>query len=258
MNIFIADTPASLALHAADELVRKLGAYPAPLLCPASGDTPAALYRELTGRVARRELDTGSWWFVGLDEWAGMNGKDEGSCRWHLDRQFFHPMAAGEERIQFFDGRAGDLERECTATENFIRQKGGIGLAVIGLGLNGHVAMNEPGVSPSARSHIAAIHPDTQQVGQKYFSGCQDLSRGITLGIATLLEARHIFLLVTGAHKAAIVKEVLEGNITDRIPGTLLRDHPGLNVYLDRPAAQFLTTSVPAELPSSAPYKQDR
>jgi len=245
MNIWIADTPDALALKAADDLVQRIADLPVRLLCPASGDTPAGLYREMVMRVGRGLLDMDAWSFVGLDEWGGMNGQDEGSCRWHLDRQFFQPLKIGRERIRFFDGRAADLNAECSATEGFIREKGGIDLAILGLGLNGHVAMNEPGSSPSLRSHIAEIHPSTQQAGQKYFSnlthpGNVDLSRGITIGLADLLEARHIFLMVTGAHKAAIVQKVLEGDITEEIPGSLLRDHPGLNVYLDAAAAKFL------------------
>ncbi|HMH22155.1 MAG TPA: glucosamine-6-phosphate deaminase [Puia sp.] len=270
MNIIIAATPDALALRAADDLMQWMTPLAAPLLCPASGDTPAGLYRELLARARKGLLNMDSWSFVGLDEWGGMNGMDEGSCRWHLDQQFFQPLGIKDERIQFFDGRAADLNGECSAAENFIREKGGIDLAILGLGLNGHVAMNEPGSSPAQRSHIADIHPSTQQAGQKYFRGFNqsqgqanpfntdypfdtdylsntdllgdiDLSLGITLGLADLLEARYIFLMVTGAHKAAIIKEVLEGEITKEIPASLLRDHPGLTVYLDLAAAQYLT-----------------
>src|SRR5260221_14743750 len=118
MNIFIADNAESLAKQVADGLVQKIGTLSSTLLCPASGDTPAGLYRELVARAKKGSLDIHGWWFVGLDEWGGMNGDDEGSCRWHLDRQLFEPLGVGKERIQFFDGRAVDLDQECIATED--------------------------------------------------------------------------------------------------------------------------------------------
>jgi len=117
---------------------------------------------------------------------------------------------------------------------------GGITAAIVGLGMNGHVGMNEPGTSPELYSHIAEIDTETQKVGQKYFKEQQHLSHGLTLGIASLMKARHIILLVNGAKKAQIVQKVLEGEISESLPASLLRKHPDLKVYLDKEAASML------------------
>ena len=240
MKIFITDTYTELSQQAAEDLVQLTAGIDAPVVCTASGDTPEGLYKALFDKVKNNEAAISDWYFLGLDEWAGMNGEDQGSCRFHLNNQLLHPLRITREKIIFPDGRANDLEEECERIENFIRQKGSIDVSILGLGLNGHVGMNEPNTAIATRTHISKLDPLTAQVGQKYFTGETFLSEGITVGLATLLESKHIMLLVSGAKKAAIVKQVLEEEISENIPGTLLRDHPGLRVYLDKEAAQLL------------------
>lgn len=243
MEIFIADTYGDSSKQAAEAVTKLMRSQTNPLLCPASGDSPAGLYKELAGKFNKNE-DISKWYFVGLDEWAGMNGSDEGSCRFHLNNQLFYPLEINKEQICFFDGRADDLQLECEKTENFIAEHGGIHVAILGLGINGHIAMNEPGTSAALRSHIAAIDPVTQQAGQKYFKEPKEISRGITLGLATLLEARHIILLANGRHKAPIVKRLFTEEISEQLPATLLRKHPSLQIYLDAEAAQLIPDKV--------------
>lgn len=240
MKIFTANTYDELSKQAAVDLLQFVGSNPAPLICTASGDSPAGLYRELVQKTVTEALDTENWNFVGLDEWAGMNGDDEGSCRYHLNKLFFQPLAVKENHICFFDGRAENKTAQCEASESYIRQHNGIDVAIVGLGLNGHIGMNEPGTPANSRSRVADIDPQTQQVGQKYFSATQLLTHGLTLGIATLMEAKHIMLIVNGAHKASIVHRMLNEEPTDHLPATLFRKHPGLHIYLDSTAAQLV------------------
>jgi 6-phosphogluconolactonase/glucosamine-6-phosphate isomerase/deaminase len=87
---------------------------------------------------------------------------------------------------------------------------------------------------------VAAIDEETQRVGQKYFTSPHDISQGITLGLGNILEARHVILLVSGAHKANIVKRIIEEEPNDNVPASLLQSHPSLTIYLDKDAAQLL------------------
>jgi glucosamine-6-phosphate isomerase len=237
MTIFVADTYEEFSRQAADDVIALLQTIKKPLICPASGDTPAGLYKYLTNK---NEVDTTRWLFVGLDEWAGMNGNDEGSCRFHLDNQLFNPLRVSSNRICFFNGKAADPNKECSDVEQFILKQGGIDLAILGLGMNGHIGMNEPGTPASLRSHVTELDPITKETAQKYFREQRQLTKGITLGPATLAESENIFLLVSGTHKAAIVKQMLEGEISEQVPGSLLRNHPGLRIYLDAGAAQLI------------------
>ncbi|HEY6977690.1 MAG TPA: glucosamine-6-phosphate deaminase [Chitinophagaceae bacterium] len=239
MKIITANTYEEMSGQVADDLIRTMQLFNEPLLCPASGSTPVGLYKELVNLYRQKKFDPSNWLFVALDEWVGMDGNKEGSCKHSLDEQLFNPLKIKADQICFFDGKA-DLDKECDRVEKFIRQHGGIDVSVLGLGMNGHVGMNEPYTPASLRSHIAKLDPVTQQVGQKYFKERQHLSEGVTLGLATLLESKHIFLLVNGERKAGIVKKVIEGNITEEMPATILRRHTGLKVYLDADAAQLI------------------
>lgn len=240
MKIFIAEDYTSLSHKAAEDLIQLTLNKATPVVCTASGDTPAGLYKALVDKVKNKGTDIKGWYFLGLDEWVGLNGNNEGSCRFHLNNQLFGPLQIKNDRIIFFDGNAINLHKECETVEGFIDQHGGMDIAIVGLGMNGHIGMNEPGTSANQRSHVTTLDPITQKVGQKYFKEQQQLSAGITLGLGTLLEAKHILLLVSGSHKAAIVQQVIEGPITGNVPGSLLRNHPGLQIYLDKEAAQLL------------------
>jgi galactosamine-6-phosphate isomerase len=240
MQVIVCSSYADLSLRVTEDLLACMGSRKNPLVCAASGDSPSGLYENLVAKVRQKELDISGWAFLGLDEWVGLNGSDEGSCRYHLNRELFGPLHVPENKLFFFDGRAAELGSECRRAESFIVHHGGIDATILGLGLNGHVGMNEPGTSVSSRAHVTALDPVTAQTGQKYFKEARSLSEGITLGLGTILDSSNIFLLVSGAKKASIVMTVLEGEISENVPASMLRRHPGLRIYLDREAAGLL------------------
>jgi galactosamine-6-phosphate isomerase len=240
MQLFISDTYETMSAQAAEAVMQKITSQSNGVLSPASGDSPTGLYKELVRKLNSEKIDISGWKFVGLDEWLGMNGNDEGSCRFYLNNQLFNPLHISENNICFFDGKAKDLNNECDTVEKFINENGGIDIAVVGLGLNGHVGMNEPGTSPSLHSHVAEIDPLTQQVGQKYFKEKKQISKGLTLGIANIMEAKNVILIVSGNKKAEIVRQILEEEISEQLPASFLRNHKNCSVYLDAEAASLL------------------
>jgi glucosamine-6-phosphate isomerase len=240
MKLIIEDTYEQMSVQAAADMLTFLQTLESPLICPASGNSPAALYSALHRLVQQEKVDISAWKFIGLDEWKGMNGGDEGSCRSMLNEQLFYPLQIPPGNIFFFNGKAPDLAEECMKAEQFIQQHGGIKVAIVGIGMNGHIGMNEPGTPASARSHVAVIHPLTQKVGQKYFAEPKQLDEGLTLGIGTLLESQKIYLIANGRHKAGVIKQMLTDSPGERFPATQLKDHPGLSLYLDKEAASML------------------
>jgi len=243
MKIVIKDSYKAMSEQAANDLVELMDHSVSKLVCLASGDTPSGVFEVLVNRQKSGSIDLSQWKFVGLDEWAGMNGADEGSCRYHINKQFFTLLHISEDNICFFDGRA-NLQAECRRTEDFIKRHNGIDVVILGLGLNGHVGMNEPGAPPLEHSHVSAIDEETQRVGQKYFTSPHDLSQGVTLGLGNIMESRQVILLVSGAHKAKIVKRIIEGESSENVPASLLRSHPSLTIYLDKEAAQLLNNTT--------------
>lgn len=243
MKLIISETYDTLSSRAAEDTIHCMNASTDPLLCPASGSSPIGLYDELIKHSLERSSTVPRWKYAALDEWVGMNGSDEGSCRQSLDQYLFHPLKTEPEKICFFDGRSKDLLGECVKVEKFIKDHKGIDVVILGLGMNGHVGLNEPGTLITSRAHITDIDALTQKVGQKYFKEEKHLSKGITLGIANLLEAKHIFLLVNGKKKADVVKKLVDGPITEKLPASLLMNHADFRVYLDKEAASQISYS---------------
>ncbi len=240
MKIFIDDTYEAMSKRIADDVIKIMQPLSQPLFVAASGDSPKGLYNELTQRNNASSIDISNWYFLGLDEWLGLDANDEGSCRYMLNKDLFFPLHIQEEMLCCFDGKTSEPTKECERIETFIQQSNGIDVAILGLGMNGHIGLNEPGTPASLHSHVSEIAETTKTVGQKYFSKPQTLTTGITLGLATLMKAKHLFLIVSGEKKAAILKEALQYEPTENIPATVIREHPNFCVYADAAAAQLL------------------
>ena len=241
MELRVFDTADQLAKAATAFVAEMLLADAKPLLCAASGDTPSGTYKKIVDYHKQGKFSIDKCSMLSLDEWTGLNSANPGSCGYSIKEQLTSPLGWPDTNTCFFDGRASDLNIECLRVEKYLEEKGPITVAILGLGLNGHIGLNEPGTDPTLRSHITSLEPSTAKTGQKYFDAPQVLTGGITLGIANLLEARHLLLLLTGAHKREIVQQLVESGPDPLIPATLLKAHPSFHLYLDGDAAGSLS-----------------
>lgn len=240
MQVIISEDYGSLSVQAAELVASFLKESTSPLLCAASGDSPVGLYKELIQLKEQGIIDTSNWSVVSLDEWIGLNLSDDGSCAYSIARYLTQPLGIENNRICFFDGRRQDTDSVCKEVEKFITSNGGINVAILGLGMNGHIGLNEPGTPVTIRAHVSNLDPLTKQVGQKYFDKPMLLQHGITLGIGNLMEAKHLILVASGSKKADIVKEMLEGPVTESLPASLFLSHPSIYIFLDKEAASKL------------------
>ena len=240
MKLIVSSSYEQMSAKAIATLIEDLSGEGRKLICIASGDTPKGMYQKLTAMVNGGELNIADWDFIGLDEWVGLNLKDEGSCGEFLNEYIVQPLNLPAERYRLFDGRASDLRAECTAAEKFVDAHGGLDVAILGLGMNGHLGLNEPGAPTDARTLVGQLATMTIETGQKYFKSPTPLTKGITLGLATLLGAKKVYLLVNGEKKASILKQVVEGEISNKVPGSLLRNHPDCTVFVDTAARALL------------------
>ncbi len=240
MTIATFPTSMELARAVAGHVAHWVRAHPGGLLCLAAGDTPLAAYRLLAAEHRTGAIDLNTMWYVGLDEWVGLGRRHTGSCRQVMADGFYDLAGIDPARILAFDGENGDLAGQCAAVDRWIDGHGGIGLTVLGIGRNGHVGFNEPGTSPTARSHIVELDATTRLVGQKYFVDGVVPGRGVTVGMGQLLAAEELLLVASGAHKASIVRQALAGAPTPGVPASLLRRNDRLTVWLDEEAAREL------------------
>jgi glucosamine-6-phosphate isomerase len=238
MKLHICENEKELGLQAGALAWNLMAAARSPLLCPASGDSPTATYRELVRRAKAGPAP--DWRLVSLDEWVGLDGSDPGSCRHYIDQELLRPLAIPSDHFFFFNGKAYRPQKECHAAESFIRGEGGIHLGILGVGMNGHAGFNEPGIDPGLGAHVARLDATTVSVGQKYFSEKKELSQGYTLGLSIIMAARHLMIIASGEKKAPIMKAVLQGPASNQVPASLLRDHPEAHFFLDRAAAGLL------------------
>jgi len=229
-----------MSKQAGVKLMSLLETFSGPLICPAAGNSPAGLYNYLVERYKQKSLNTSSWNIVGLDEWVGMNGMDAGSCRHFLNESLFGPLSIKEDAISFFDGRADDLEKECVKAESYIQQRRGIDVMILGLGLNGHVGFNEPGTAADSKAHVIDLTSSSIDAGKKYFENRKAPPKGITLGLANIMDSRNVILVVGGASKANIVKSLLEEDASTQLPASILKSHPSFSIFLDKEAAGLL------------------
>lgn len=240
MNLQLATGYTELSSLAADLLLSLLEGKEAPLICIASGDTPIGTYRKLNELRQSGTLDCSQWKAIALDEWVGLNRSDAGSCGEYLMRHFMEPLQIRKDNYFLFDGRSTTLEKECSAAGSFIKAQGGIDIALLGLGVNGHIGLNEPGSRIDERTRVTTLQERTAVVGQKYFTAPTSLKQGITLGLGDLMEARHLIIIASGAAKAPVIQQLIEGELSSALPASLLRSHPSLTVIVDEAAASLL------------------
>jgi len=210
----------------------------------ATGHTPLRTYRELVRRCRAGQVSFSRVVTFNLDEYWPMAPDDPRSYRRYMWEHLFANVDIEADRVHM---PVGDASRErlveaCAAYERAIREAGGIDFQLLGIGKDGHIGFNEPGSSADSRTRLVALSPITRGDAAADFGGVEGVPReAITVGVATILEAREIALLATGAHKAAIVRRTVDGAITPDVVATFLQRHPNATAYLDGAAASRLT-----------------
>ena len=244
MKIIIEKDYDAMSLRAAKHVTELVKTKPNAVICIAAGHTPA-LTCELVAEIAKKEnIDFSRCIFVSLDEWVGIPPENEGSCQYFLRNSLFNPLRISEQNIHVFNARANDMQHECKSMDAYIKEHGGIDLIIVGVGRNGHIGFNEPGVNFEEYSHVVDLDETTQSVGQKYFREQTTLTQGITLGLQHLIEARKAVLIANGEKKAGVMKEALEGDVTPQMPASIMRKHANAEIILDKEAASLLTQTA--------------
>ena len=243
----------ALASALASRILESLRRAPGLVLGLPTGRTPLALYRELREQSARTHADWSRTRTFNLDEFAGLGGADPGSYRAFMQAELFDHVSLDLAHVDMPDGRAADLAAECGRYEQAIAAAGGIDLLVLGIGVNGHIGFNEPAEGLQARTHVAELQEATRAANAPPFGG--DLGRvprrALSMGMATILSARDIVLIATGANKAAAVAAMIGGPITPRLPASFLQLHPRVVVMIDEAAAGPAGDRGPADPPTT-------
>lgn len=233
MTVEVFDNYEKLSRGVADRIALVIKQKPNALVCIASGHTPIGVFHCLTSDIKTGKLDISKTTFVSLDEWLNIDPSDPGSCISILRKEFLDHIPA---RIEMFDVIA-DPKQECTRLNSLIAKNGGLDAMLVGIGLNGHIGMNEPGTPFETFAHVSDLAEETKTTGQKYFSKPTVLTTGITLGLGHFAECRLPILMANGKKKAEIISKVLKTKPTESIPATIVHNIPQALVMVDSEAA---------------------
>ena len=217
-----------------EEIIRQ---KPDAVLCLAAGHTSLPVFARLIQAAEEKRIDFGRVRFIGLDEWLGLGVTADGSCASFLYKNCCDPLKIKPEQICLFDGETSDPSAECTRMEACINAWGDIDYMLLGMGMNGHLALNEPGDLFSNGAHVTDLDSVTKSVAAKYFSeGMPPLEHGITLGIRNIMDAGLIHLTVFGAHKKDAVARLLSAEIHHDFPASSLKSCGHAVLIFDRAA----------------------
>ena len=236
----IIDTEERIAELAAQRYVQLLNAKPDAILGYATGSTPLGLYAELIRLNKAGKFSYAKATSFNLDEYAGLDGSHDQSYRYFMNHNLFDHVDIRKDHTFVPSGL--DLSAETAAAyDKAIEEAGGIDLQLLGIGNNGHIGFNEPGTPFGSITHLVELTESTRQANSRFFKSIDDVpTHAVTMGIRTVMNAKSVILMAIGKAKAPIMKETLQGPVTEQVPASVLQLHPDVEFYLDYDAASLL------------------
>lgn len=200
----------------------------------ATGSTPVEFYNQ----IVKSDLDFSDMTSVNLDEYVGLDGSDEQSYRYFMSKHLFNEKPFKENFLP--NGKAADLEAETKAYDQIIAEHP-IDFQILGIGQNGHIGFNEPGTSFEETTHVVDLQESTIKANARFFENEEDVPRqAISMGIASIMAAKSIVLMAYGESKAEAIKGMVEGEISEDMPASILQKHADVVVIADEAAAALL------------------
>lgn len=233
-NIIVCKNHQEASLRAAELTSDVIARTPHLTATFAAGNTPLDCYRELLRRQKEEGLLLDRARYIGLDEWVGLGPNDAGSCFAIMNPNYYLPADIPVENIYAFDGLTSNLDVEAARMQETLSRYP-LDLAVLGIGVNGHVGFNEPGIPTTGDFSLVSLSESTQTVGRKYFAGNSTPTEGATITLQALKRAKTVVIIATGANKREAVSTILSGS--DQLPAGAFLDHPGAIYVLDEDAA---------------------
>jgi glucosamine-6-phosphate deaminase len=230
-----------LSQQAAEQVISRITGKPSLNLGLATGSTPTGLYKELIrdhqqNKTSYKEINT-----FNLDEYIGIPKKDRHSYHYFMCEHLFEHIDIPLEQTHIPDGTAKDLDEECRRYEQFINEHGGIDLQILGIGQNGHIGFNEPGTPFDSRTHIIDLAESTRKANARFFESIEDVPKqAITMGIDSIMDSKEIFLLVSGSAKAKALERLMNGDISEQFPASVLKKHGNVTIFADKEATALL------------------
>lgn len=255
MEVVICRDEQQVGEVAADRIVTRLEGNETPVLGLATGSSPLALYAELQRRVEAGDLDLRHGIGFALDEYVGISPEHPLSYRQTILRTVVEPLRMDPRRVHVPNGFTADLTAAAAEFEANIKKAGGVDVQVLGVGTNGHIGFNEPTSSFASRTRLKTLTAQTRQDNARFFEDDDQVpTHCVTQGLGTILESKMAVLVATGEHKAAAVRDLVEGPVAAVCPASILQFHREAIIVIDEAAAselayadyfRFITENLP-------------
>jgi len=240
MQVIVTPDPGAAFQQAASIIAGEIRSNLSPVLGLATGRTMEGIYDLLVQDHLQNGLDFSATTSFNLDEYVGLPASNPQSYRHYMNDHLFAHVNMRADHVHVPDGVAKDLNAECQAYEQAIHDAGGIGLQLLGIGETGHIGFNEPPSPFDSRTRQVTLHPVTRRQNAGMFGGDANRvpEKALTMGVGTILDARHLLLVACGRSKANIIARALLDSVTPDVSASAIRLHPHCTVILDTAAAK--------------------
>jgi glucosamine-6-phosphate deaminase len=237
MNIIEVANYEEMSQKAGKLIAGKIRSNPSMTLGLATGSTPLGVYQYLIKDYHENGTSYKNIKTINLDEYIGLPLDDPHSYHFFMRKNLFNHVDIDQKNTHVPNGAANDLLEECDRYENLIHEIGGIDLQVLGIGQNGHIGFNEPGTDFQSHTHIVALAQETREANSRFFNSIEEVpTHALSMGIASILDSREIFLLASGASKAEAVARLLTQDINENFPASALKQHQFVTIIADEEA----------------------
>ena len=231
----------AMSRRAASIIAAQVLSKPDCVLGLATGSTPVGAYRQLVRWHKRGDLSFKEVRSVNLDEYYGLAPTHDQSYRYFMQDNLFDHVDIVPGNTNVPNGLAGDAAAECARYERVVAALGYADLQLLGLGRNGHIGFNEPCADFPVATHLVDLTESTIEANARFFASAGDVPRqALTMGVGTIMRARKILLVVSGADKADAVAKTVQGPVTPEVPASILQLHPDVTVVGDEAALSGL------------------
>ncbi|MBQ6831876.1 MAG: glucosamine-6-phosphate deaminase [Oscillospiraceae bacterium] len=236
-RVIVVKNPDEMGVKAADQFEALIQSKPACVIGLATGSTPVPLYKELISREKAGKIDFSRVRSANLDEYKGLAPDHPQSYRKFMQENLFDHISIKPENTIVPDGLAEDVEAMCAAYEEKIEAWGGVDLQLLGIGHDGHIGFNEPEDHFPTMTHEVKLTDMTIDANKRFFESIDDVPKyAISMGIGTIMAAKQIVMVVTGADKKDILHKTFWGPVTPEVPASILQFHPNVTLICDEAA----------------------
>lgn len=241
MRIIIVKDYEEMSAKAARMISSQITLKPSSVLGFATGSTPVGTYKELVKLYNKKEIDFSSIKTFNLDEYYGIDKKNEQSYHYFMMNNLFKYINLPLENVNIPDGNTKNINEECLRYEKVIEKAGGIDIQILGIGANGHIGFNEPNINFETRTHIVTLDERTIEANSRFFKNKESVpKKAISMGIKTIMDSKKILLIASGEEKAEAVEKTIKGKVDPKTPASILQLHRDVTFIIDKAAASKL------------------